>query len=74
MFVLAVLWQGFSLIFGSEEVKIEGAGLLVSQVSGATHLAATDTPAACEGEDRNERSDEEKRKDSKGAERESKPC
>lgn len=45
------------MISGSEVVKIDSACLLVTQVSGATHSTATDTP----GEDREERREEEKR-------------
>lgn len=48
-------WGIISQIFGSEVVKKEGACLSVSQVSGATHSTATDTPGVCEGEDREER-------------------
>lgn len=44
-----------SLIAGSEAVKIEGACFLVSQVSGATRWAATDTRGVGVGEDREKR-------------------
>lgn len=50
-----------SLIFGSEVVKVKGAGLMVSQVSGETHATATDTPGVCaRKEEREQRSELEK--------------
>lgn len=53
-------------MFGSEAVKIEGAGLLVSQVSGETHSAATDTPGVCEGEGREESRQEDRKERERG--------
>lgn len=69
-FDFRLITQGFgggglviSLIFGREVVKIEGACLLVSRVSGATHHTATDTPGACCGrEDREERRGKRRRR------------
>lgn len=58
----------FSLIFSSEAVKIEGAFLLVSQVSGAARPTATDPPEVCEEEEekrdrkRKQNSDDKNRK------------
>lgn len=50
------------LIVGSEQVKIEGARLLLSQVSGATRSTATDTAGGDgreEGQPRGRREGEE---------------
>lgn len=49
-------WNGviISWIFGSELVKIEGACLSLSQVSGATHTTAADTAGVCSGDDAEE--------------------
>ncbi len=59
--------------FGSEVVKIEGACLSVSQVSGETHSAATDTPRGVfRGEHREERKRRRHRKDK--TENEKRPC